>query len=126
MPTVQFITILSIFKVFLVKVGLSPFYVLLLQQFKNDENAFCFLQKSLFVLEIFKFVFSLLFLFIQKNSFIRKQVLSNSSISCTAQYTIKFCQLIEYSIRNNFLKNDTQNAVEKLVSNLFIKRQNWT
>ena len=35
---------------------------------------------------------------------------------------MKMGQLIEYKIRNIFLKNYTQNEVEKLVAELFIKK----
>ena len=37
---------------------------------------------------------------------------------------MKMGQLIEYKIRNIFLKNHTQNVVEKLVLDLSIKKQN--
>ena len=38
---------------------------------------------------------------------------------------MKFGQLIEYNMRNIFsLKNHTQNVVEKLVSDPFLKNQN--
>ena len=37
---------------------------------------------------------------------------------------IKFGQLIEYNIRNIFLKNHTQNVVEKLFPGSFLKNQN--
>ena len=40
--------------------------------------------------------------------------------------TIKFDQLIEYNMRNIFLENYTQNAVEKLVLDPFIKNKNRT
>ena len=36
---------------------------------------------------------------------------------------VKFGQLIEYDIRNSFLKNNTQNVVEKLFPDLFLKNQ---
>ena len=38
--------------------------------------------------------------------------------------TMKFDQLIEYDIRNIFLKNHTQNVVEKLFPGPFLKSQN--
>ena len=38
--------------------------------------------------------------------------------------TMKMGQLIEYKIRNIFLKNHTQNVVEELVPYLSIKKQN--
>ena len=34
---------------------------------------------------------------------------------------MKFGQLIEYNMRNNFLKNRKQNAMEKVVPELFLK-----
>ena len=34
---------------------------------------------------------------------------------------MKLGQLIEYNMRNNFLKNRKQNAVEKVVPELFLK-----
>ena len=37
---------------------------------------------------------------------------------------MKMGQLIEYKIRNIFLKSHTQNVVEKLVLDLSIKKQN--
>ena len=39
--------------------------------------------------------------------------------------TMKSGQLIEYNMRNFFLKNHTQNVVENLVPNPFLKNQNW-
>ena len=39
---------------------------------------------------------------------------------------LKFGQLIEFNMRNIFfLKNHTQNVVEKLVTNPFVKNENW-
>ena len=37
---------------------------------------------------------------------------------------MKFGQLIEYNMRNIFLKNHTQNTVEKLSPDPFLKSQN--
>ena len=37
---------------------------------------------------------------------------------------MKFGQLIKYKIKNIFLENHTQNAVEKLLPDLFLKSQN--
>ena len=37
---------------------------------------------------------------------------------------MKFGQLIEYNVRNTFLKDYTQNGVEKLFPDLFVKNQN--
>ena len=39
--------------------------------------------------------------------------------------TVKFGQLIHYSVRNVFLKNHTQNVIEKLFADPFLKNQNW-
>ena len=36
-------------------------------------------------------------------------------------HVIKFGQLIEYNMRNIFMKNHTQNMMEKLVPDTFIK-----
>ena len=50
-------------------------------------------------------------------------ILPNISRSKGIQ-TVKFCQLIEYNIRNIFfLKNHTQNVVEKLFPDPFLKNQ---
>ena len=38
---------------------------------------------------------------------------------------MKFGQLIEYNMRNIFLEKHTQNVVEKLVPDHFLKNQNW-
>ena len=38
--------------------------------------------------------------------------------------TMKFGQLAEYNMRNIFMKNHTQNVVEKLFSDSFLKNQN--
>ena len=40
--------------------------------------------------------------------------------------TMKFGHLIEYNMRKNFLKNYTQNVVEKLFPDPFLKNQNWS
>ena len=37
---------------------------------------------------------------------------------------MKFGQLIEYNMRDFFLKNDTQNVVEKVFPEPFLKNQN--
>ena len=37
---------------------------------------------------------------------------------------MKFGQLLEYNKRNVFLKNHTQNVVEKLFPDTFLKNQN--
>ena len=51
-------------------------------------------------------------------------ILPNISRSKSNQ-TMKFGQLLEYSMSNIFLKNHTQNMVEKLFTDHFLKRQNW-
>ena len=61
-------------------------------------------------------------------SYNRKQIIAlhvfpNISRSKENQ-TKKFGQLIEYNIKKKFSENHTQNAVEKLVSALFLKNQN--
>ena len=38
---------------------------------------------------------------------------------------MKFGQLIEYNMRNIFLKNHTKNVMEKLVPVPFINFKNW-
>ena len=38
---------------------------------------------------------------------------------------MEFGLLIEYNMRNFFLKNHTQNVVEKLFPESFLKNQNW-
>ena len=39
--------------------------------------------------------------------------------------TMKFGQLIKYNIKTSFLKNRTQNVVEKLAPDPFLKIRNW-
>ena len=51
------------------------------------------------------------------------QVLPNMSRSKGNQ-TMKFGQLIEYNMRNIFLKNHAQNVMEKLVPDPSLKNQN--
>ena len=50
-------------------------------------------------------------------------ILPNISTSKGNQ-TMKCGQLIQYTMRNIFLENHTQNAVQKLVLNSFLKHQN--
>ena len=38
--------------------------------------------------------------------------------------TLKFGQLIEYNMRNVFVKNHTQNVLEKLFPDPYLKNQN--
>ena len=51
-------------------------------------------------------------------------VLPNNSRSKGNQ-TMKYGQLIEYNMRNIFLKIHAQNVVEKLFTDPFLKNQNW-
>ena len=57
-----------------------------------------------------------------------QQVITIHILSYTSRgednQTLKFGQLIEYNIRNIFLKNYTQNVVEKPVPDPLIKNQN--
>ena len=50
-------------------------------------------------------------------------ILPNISRSKRNQ-TMKFGQLIEYNMRNTFLENHTQNVVEELFPDPFLKKQN--
>ena len=38
---------------------------------------------------------------------------------------MKLSYLMEYNMRNVFLKSQTRNMIEKLVPDLFLKNQNW-
>ena len=40
---------------------------------------------------------------------------------CKGNQVMKFGQLIDYNMRNIFLKNDTQNMVEKVFPDSFLK-----
>ena len=51
-------------------------------------------------------------------------ILSNISRRKKKNQAMKFGQLIECNMRNIFLKNHTQNIVEKLFRKPFIKNQN--
>ena len=51
-------------------------------------------------------------------------ILPNTSRSKDNQ-EMMFGQLTEHNIKNTFLKNQTKNAVRKLVPNRSIKTQNW-
>ena len=51
------------------------------------------------------------------------QILPNISRSKDNR-SMKFRQLVEYNMINIFLKNHTQNMVEKLFPDLFLKNQN--
>ena len=54
---------------------------------------------------------------------IQVQILPNISRSI-GNKSMEFGQLIEYNIRNIFLKNRTQNVVEKLFLGPFLRNQN--
>ena len=100
------------------------------------ENAFYFTLKALFFLKIFKFL-SCLFGPVEKNSSIREtRLVSKSMTSQPGQQTIaihtlpnisrskgnqtmKFNQLIEHNMRNH-----TQNVLEKLFPDPYLKNQN--
>ena len=43
---------------------------------------------------------------------------------CKGNQAMKFGQLIDYNMRNIFLKNDTQNMAEKVFPDSFLKSQN--
>ena len=92
--------------------------------FKNNENAFYFTLKALFVLKILNLYLD--FLVMQQNPEREKQtiaihILPNISKSKGNQ-TIKFGQLIGYIWEAFFLKNHTQNVLEKQFPDLFLKR----
>ena len=54
---------------------------------------------------------------------IKAHILSNISRSKSNQ-TIKFGQLIECNMKTFFSKNHTQNVMEKLASDVLLKKQN--
>ena len=54
---------------------------------------------------------------------IAMHILPNVSRS-RGNYTMKFGQLIDYNMKTFFLKNNTQNVVEKLYSDTFLKNEN--
>ena len=54
---------------------------------------------------------------------IAMHILLNVSRS-RGNYTMKFGQLIEYNMKTFFLKNNTQNVVEKLFPDTFLKNEN--
>ena len=51
-------------------------------------------------------------------------ILPNVSRS-KSNLTIKFGQLVEYNMRNIFVENHTQNVLEKLFPDPYLKYQNW-
>ena len=104
------------------------------------EKTFYFTLKALFVLKIFKFL-SWLFGHVKK-SLIRginfkiydvtnwKTIYILTKISKSkGNQTMRFGQLVEYKMRNIFfffLKYHTQNLVNDLFLDPFLKKQNWT
>ena len=103
------------------------------------KNAFYYTLEAVLVLKIFKFLYSR-FGNVEKRLDWKDQVnfriydvrtwlpivihiLINIS-SSKANQAMKFVQLIEYNLRNIFVKNHTQNAVEKLFTDSFLKNQN--
>ena len=100
------------------------------------KNAFCFMLKAFFVLDIFLSIFiflSRVFGYIEKHLDKKSMVnfkiydvtdwTTNNYNTHIAQY-LKFGQLKEHNVRNIFLENHTQNVVEKLVRDPLIKNQN--
>ena len=53
-----------------------------------------------------------------------KQSITIHILSNISRSKIKFGQLIEYNMRHIFLKNHTQNMVEKLLPDPFLKNRN--
>ena len=53
-----------------------------------------------------------------------KQSITIHILSNISRIKIKFGQLIEYNMRHIFLKNHTQNMVEKLLPGPFLKNRN--
>ena len=104
------------------------------------KNVFYFSLKALFVLKIFKFL-SCLFGHVEngligkmrlnskfmtsqhRKQAIAMQILSNIS-RIKGNQAMKLSQLIEYNMTNMFLENHTQNMVEKLFTDPFLKNQN--
>ena len=100
------------------------------------KNDFYFTLRALFVLKIFKFL-SWLFVYVEQlldqnekvNFHTEKQTIAMHILpnikGSKGNQTMKFGQLIEYNMRNIFLKNHTQNVVEKLFPDYFPKNRNW-
>ena len=120
------------FKVHLPK---KEFLLVLCKLFKKSEKyAFYVILKTLFVLEIFSFLFKL-FGYVEKRVDKKAWLILKFMTSQTEQETIhifpnisrskdnkkmKIVQLIEYNMRKHFLKYHAQNEVEKLVLDPFI------
>ena len=45
--------------------------------------------------------------------------------SCNEIHTVKFCQLIEYNMKNIFLEKSYTKCVGETIPELFLKYQNW-
>ena len=104
--------------------------------FENDENAFYFILKALFVLKILNFCLD--FLVIHKKALIRKvnftiydvaNWLKNNCITYISRsknnQKMKFDQLIEYNIGNIFLEKLYTKYVGEFISDHFLKNQIW-
>ena len=108
---------------------------------KTMKNAFYFVLKPLFVLKILRFL-SWLFGHVEKHLIRKIRLISKFMTSQPGKQTIamhllpnisrskgnqtmKFGQLAECNMRNIFMKNHTQNVVEKLFSGSFLINQNW-
>ena len=103
------------------------------------KNAFYFKLKALFFLEIFTFL-SLAFDYVEKR--LVKKAMVNFKIYDITDWTINnynihilrskgnqlmmFGQLIEYNLINVFLKNHTQNVMEKLVPDPFVENHKFS
>ena len=123
------------------KVWLSPskkaiFICLYKNLLKMMKNLFYFILKALFVLQIIKFS-SWRFGYVEKNLIKKLGLFSKFMTSQTGQkiiaihilpnisrgkskQTMKLGQIIEYSMRNIFLKKSYRNVLEKLVQDPFI------
>ena len=107
------------------------------------KNVFYFTLKAVFVLKIFKFL-CWLFGHVEKQLYWRHKIILKFLKFLTSQpgkqtiaililpniserkghQIMKFGQLIEYNISNIFLENHTENSVEKLFPDPFLKNQN--
>ena len=86
------------------------------------KNAFYFTWKTMFVLKIFEFLSW--FFGLVKKKLDKKDKAKNIS-RCKGNETMNFSMLIQYNMRNTFLENHTQNLVEKLFPEPFLKSQHW-
>ena len=74
----------------------------------------------MFVLKIFEFLSW--FFGLVKKKLDKKDKAKNIS-RCKGNETMNFSMLIQYNMRNTFLENHTQNLVEKLFPEPFLKSQ---